>query len=168
MARSGSVGGTFGSSEVWRMKEGGTSPGEESASNPLVDLAWICARGPLLHAEEGWPGRGRTSSFESCWEKGMSLVPNESLATGGSGQGNGDEGSSDGSSLALVEAVSMCPEVVDPKVLQIHAKGSRFETLSSAVCSSPLFSVFGRPLLSGGSSGLGDFMSMNPWGLWNR
>ena len=155
-ARSGPVGGSTGSSEEWRMKEGGTSPGAEGASNPLVDPAWICARGPLLHVKEGWSGQGRTSSFESCWEKGLSLVPIESPATGGSGQGNGGEGFSDGSSLALTEAVSMCPEVVDPKVLRIHAKGSRFDTLSSDDCSSPPFSVFGRPLLSGGSSGLGD------------
>ena len=157
VARSGPLGGTPGSREEWRMKERGTSPGVEGSSNPLVDPAWICARGPLLHAKEGWPGRGGTSSFESCWEKGLSLVPAESPAMGGSGQGNGDEGFLDGSSLALVEAVSMSPEVVDPKALRIHAKGSRFDTLSSVDCSSPLFSVFGRPLLSGGSSGLGDF-----------
>ena len=150
------MGGTSSSSEEWRMKEGGTSPGAEGVSNTLVDPAWICARGPLLHAKEGWSGRGRTSSFESCWEKGMSLVLVESPATGGSSQGNGGEGFSDGSSLALLEAVSMCPEVVDPKALRIHAKGSRFDTESSADCSSPRFSVFGRPLLSGGSSGLGD------------
>ena len=115
MARSGPVGGTSGSSEEWRMKEGGTSSGAERASNPLVDPTWICARGPLLHAKEGWPGWGRTSSFESCWEKGMSLVPAESPATGGSGQGNGGEGFSDGSSLALVEAVSMRSRWLIPK-----------------------------------------------------
>ena len=155
-ARSGPVGGSIGSSEEWRMKEGGTSPGAEGASNPLVDPAWICARGPLLHAKEGWSGRGITSSFESCWEKGLSLVPTESPAMGGSGQGNGGEGFSDGNSLALTEAVPMCPEVVDPKVLRIHAKGSRFDTLSLDDCSSPPFFVFGRPLLSGVSSGLGD------------
>ena len=162
--RSGPVGGTSGSSEEWRMKEGGTSPGEKGASNPLEDPAWICSRGPLLHAKEGWSGRGRTSSFESCLEKGMSLVPAESSTTGGSGQGNGGEGFSDGSSLALLEAVSMRPEVVDPKVLRIHAKGSRFDTLSSADCSSPLFFVFGRPLLSGGSSGLGDLHEHESFG----
>ena len=78
-------------------------------------------------------------------------------AMGGSGQGNGDEGFSDGSSMALVEAVSMRPEVVDPKAFGILAEGSRFDTLSSVDVSSPLFSIFGRPLLSGGSSGLGDF-----------
>ena len=76
---------------------------------------------------------------------------------GGSSQGNGEEGFSAGSSFALVEAVSKCPKVDDPEALRNHAKGSRFETASSVDCSSPLFSVFGRPLLSGGSSGLGDF-----------
>ena len=155
-SRSGPAGGSTGSSEEGRMKEGVFSPGVEGASNPMVDPAWICARGTLLHAKEGWSGRGRTSSFESCWEKGLSLVPTENPTTGGSGQGNGGEGFSDGSSLALTEAVPLCPEVADPKVLRIHAKGSRFDTLSSDDCSSPPFSVFGRPLLSGGSSGSGD------------
>ena len=154
--RSGPVGGSTGSSVEGRMKEGGSSPGAEGASNPLVDPAWICARGTLLHAKEGWSGRGRTSRFESCWEKGLSLVPMESPATGGSGQGNGGEELSDGSSLTLTEVVPMCPEVVDPKMLRIHAKGSRFDTLSLVDCSSPPFSVFGRPLLSGDSSGSGD------------
>ena len=46
--------------------------------------------------------------------------------------------------------------MVDPKALRIHAKGCRFDALSSADCSSPLFSFFGRPLLPGASSGLGD------------
>ena len=84
-------------------------------------------------------------------------MPAESPVMGGSGQGNGDEGFSDDSSLALVEASSMRPGVVDPKALRIHAEGSRFDTLSSVDVSSSLFSVFGRPLLSGGSSCLGDF-----------
>ena len=71
VARSGPLGGTLASKEEWRMKEGGTSPGVEGSSDPLVDPAWICARGPLLHAKEGWPGRGGTSSFESCWERAI-------------------------------------------------------------------------------------------------
>ena len=84
-------------------------------------------------------------------------MPVEIPAMGGSGQGNGDEGFSDGRSLALVEAGSMRPEVADPKALQIHPEGSRFDTLSSVDVSSSLFFVFSLPLLSGGSSGLGDF-----------
>ena len=164
-ARSGHVGGSTGSSEVWRMKEGGTSPGAKGASsNPLVDPAWICARGSSLHAKEGWYDRERTSSFESCWEKGVSLVPTESPATGGSGPGNGGEGFSGGSFLALMKALPICPEVVDPKVLGIHAKESRFDTLSSDDCSSSLFSIFGLPLLSGGSSGLGDLFEQESLG----
>ena len=162
--RSGPAGGTSGSSEEWRMKEGGTRPGAEGASNPLADPAWICARGPLLHAKEGWSGRERTSSFESSWEKEMSLVPAESPAMGGSGQGNGGEGFSVGSSLAMLEAISMSPEVVDPKALRIQAKGSRCDTLPSADFSSPLFSVFGRPLLPGASSGLGDLYEHESFG----
>ena len=57
-----------------------------------------------------------------------------------------------------METVPKSPEVDDHKALRIHARGPRFETLSSTDCSSPLFSVFGRPLLSGGSSGLGEFI----------
>ena len=35
--------------------------------------------------------------------------------------------------------------------------GSRYETVSSSIFSSPLCSVFGRPLLSGGPFGLVDY-----------
>ena len=152
-ARSGFAGGTSGFSEEWRMKEGSTRPGVEGASNPLSDPAWICARGALLHAKEGWSGRERTSSFESSWEKEMSLVNDESPTTGGPGQGNGGEGFLVDSSLALLEAFSTSPEVVDPKALRLHAKGTRCDTLPSTDCSSPLVSVFGRPLLPGVFSG---------------
>ena len=157
MARSGSLGGASCSKEKWRLEEEGTRPGVEGSSDPQIDPAWICARGPLLHAKEGWSGLGGTSSFESCWEKGLWMVPSECPVMGGSGQGNGEEGFSDGSSFALVEVVSKRPEVDDHKALRIHAKGSRFESLSLVDCSSPPFFVFGRPLLPGGSSGLGDF-----------
>ena len=57
------------------MEEGGASPGAEGSSDLLVDPAWICARGPLLHALEGSPGPGGTPRFESCWEKGLWMVP---------------------------------------------------------------------------------------------
>ena len=52
---------------------------------------------------------------------------------------------------------SRCPEEDDPEALRNHVKGSRFETVPSVDYSSPIFSVFGWPLLSGGSLGLGDF-----------
>ena len=164
-ARSGPVGVSTGSSEAWKMKEGGISSGMEGASSiPLADSAWICARGSALHAKEGWYERERTSSFESCWEKGVSWVSTKSPVTGGSGQGNEGERCWDGSSLALIKALPICPGVVDPKVLDIHTKEPRFDTLSSDDCSSSLFSIFGRPLLSGGSSGSGDLFEQESLG----
>ena len=53
VARSGPMGGASGSKDKWRMEEGGTRSGAEGSSDPLVDPAWICARGLLLHAREG-------------------------------------------------------------------------------------------------------------------
>ena len=52
--------------EKRRLEGGGFRPGAKGSSDPLVDPAWICARGPLLHAKEGRPGLWETSSFESC------------------------------------------------------------------------------------------------------
>ena len=157
-AWSGPSGDVTGSKEMRRMEKGGASPGVEGSSDLLVDPTWICARGPLLHAFEGSPGTGGTPRFESCWENGLWLVQSECPVMGCSGQGNAAEGCSDGSSFALVEKAPKSPEVDDDKELRIHAIGPRFETLSSIDCSSPLFSVFGQPLLSGGSSGLREFI----------
>ena len=154
-ARLGPSGDVSGSKELRRLEEGGASPGVEGSLELMVDSAWICARGPLLHAFEGSPGTRGTPSFDSCWEKGMWMVQTERLAMGCSGQGNATEGCADGSSLALVEKIPKSPEVDEDKELRTHAIGPRFESLSLTDCSSPLFSVFGRPLLTGGSSGLG-------------
>ena len=71
-------------------------------------------------------------------------------------QDHGEEGRSVACSLALVEVVSKCPEENEPEPLCILAKGSRLETMPSVDISPPIFSVFGRPLLSGDSSSLGD------------
>ena len=157
-ARLGPAGAVFGSGELRRREEGGASPDVEGSSKIMVDPAWICARGPLLQAFEGSPGMGGTPSFENCWEKGLRTGQTECLAMGSSGQGNAIEGRADGSSLALVEKISKSPEVDDDKEIRTHAIGPRFESLSLTDCSSPLFSVFGRPLLTGGSSGLGEFL----------
>ena len=86
------------------------------------------------------------------------MVQTECLAMGCSGQGNTSEGGADGSALALVEKIPKSLEVDDDKELRTHALGPRFESLSLTDCSSPIFSVFGRPLLTGGSSGLGEFL----------
>ena len=157
-ARSGPSGEVSGSKELRRLEEGEASTSVEGSSELRVDPAWICVRGPLLHALEDMPGTGGTPSFESCWEKGMRMVQTECLAMGCSGQGNATEGSADGSLLALVEKIPKNLEVNDDKELRTHAIGPRFESLSLTDCSSPLFSVFGRPLLTGGSSGLGEFL----------
>ena len=85
------------------------------------------------------------------------MVSSDCPLMGVSYQDHGEEGFSADRSFALVEAVSRCLEVDDPEALRNHAKGSRFETVPSVDYSSPIFSVFSRPLLSGGSSGLGDF-----------
>ena len=85
------------------------------------------------------------------------MVSSDCPLMGISCQGHGEEGFSTGRSFALVEAVSRCPEVDDPEALRIHTKGSRFEIAPSVDYSSPLFSIFGRSLLFGGFSGLGDF-----------
>ena len=81
----------------------------------------------------------------------------ESPAMGSSGHGNGAEGFLDGRSVALVEAISSRTEMVDPKAFGTIAEGPRFVSLSPVDVSSPHYSVFGRPLISRGSSGSGDF-----------
>ena len=136
---------------------GGSRSGAGGSCEALVDPAWICVKGPLLQTKERWPGWGDTPRFESCWEKGWSLVVVESPTTGGSGHGNGAEGFSDGSSVVLAEAVAMWTEVVDPKAFRTIAEGPRSVTLPSVDASLSPSSVFGRPLLSGESSGAGDF-----------
>ena len=59
-----------------------------------------------------------------------------------------EEGYSTDQALDLVESILRVPEVEVP----------RYEIVPSVDCSPPLFSVFGRPLLSGGSLDLGDFL----------
>ena len=157
-ARSGPSGEVTGHKEIWRREEGGASPGVEGSPDLLADPAWICAREPLLLASEVSPGTGGSPRFESCWENGLWMVQSACPAVGCSGQGNASVGCLDGSSSALVEMVPKNPEVDDDKELRLHAIGPRFDPLSSTDCSPPLFSVFGRPLLTGGSSGLGDYL----------
>ena len=116
------------SKEQRRMEDGGFRLGEEGSLDPLVDPTWICARGPLLHAQEGRLGLGGTSSFESCWEEGLWVVSSNCPLMGDSCQGHGEKGFLAGRSFALVESVSRCPKVDAPEALRNHAKGSRFET----------------------------------------
>ena len=125
------------SKEERRLEEGGFRPGEEGSSDPLVDPAWICARGSLLHAQV------ENSSFESCWEEGLYSVSTGCPLMGYPCQDPGEEGSSAGRSSDLVESVSRSPEMVASEALQILMNVSRFETAPSDACSSPLYSIFG-------------------------
>ena len=156
MARVGPKGVTYCSNEMKRLGDGGSRPSAEFSLKSQAYPDWICAREPFLNAHEGRPGLGGTSGFESCWEEGLEAVSSDCPLMGFSHQEQGEEGCSAARSFALVEAVSRCSEEDDPEFLQIHAIGSRFETVPSVDYSSPIFSIFGRPLLSGGSSGLRD------------
>ena len=161
-------GATFGPKEVKRSGEGmgAVSPdgrlgvGRRDLDS-LVDPAWICKRDPLLYVQEGRIGLGVTSGFESCWEEGMGAVSPDCPSTGNSHQVHEEDGGSEARSIAIVEVFSECPEEEEPEVLGIRANGSRFETMPPGDFSSPCFSVFGRPLLSGGSSGLGEIFHEN-------
>ena len=154
VARLGPKGVMSSPKEEKRLEDGGSPPGEVWS---LVDSACICVRGPYPNVQEGRLGLGETSGFESCWEVGMGAVSSDCSPTGISHQDHGEEGGSDAGSFALMEVVSECPEENEPESLGILAKGSRLETVLSVDFSPPIFSVFGRPLLSGDSSGLGDF-----------
>ena len=156
-ARVGSKGVTYVSKAEKRLGDGGSRLGAVSSLEFLTDPAWICARDPLLNAQEGRPSLGGTSGFESCWKEGLGAVSSDCPLMGFLHQVQGEEGCPVVRSFALVEVVTRRPEEDDPEALRIHAKGSRFETVSSNDFSPSIFSVFGRPLLSGGSSGLGDF-----------
>ena len=100
---------------------------------------------------------GEPLVLRAVGKKGLGAVSSDCPLKGFLHQVQGEEGCPVVRSFALVEAVTRCPEEDDPEALRIHAKGSRFETVSSNDFSPSIFSVFGRPLLSGGSSGLGDF-----------
>ena len=139
-----------------RKGDGGSCLRVVSSLESLADPAWICARDSLLYAKEDKTSPGGTSGFESCWEKGMGAVSSDYPLMGLLRPGQGEEGCPAFCSFALVEVETRCPEEFDPEAPRIHAKGSRFETVSSNDFSPSIFFVFGRPLLSGGSSGLGE------------
>ena len=93
------------SQKEMRLDDGGLSPSAEGlpSMDPLKDPAWICARGPLLDAHENRTGLLGNYSFEGFWEEGLWDVSSDCPLMGYSRQGLGEEGYSDGRSLALVE-----------------------------------------------------------------
>ena len=114
-------------------------------------------RGPLLEAHENRTGLLGNYSFESFWEDGPRDVSSDCPLMGYSCKGPGEEGYSAGRSLALVESDLKAPEEEALEAHRSHTNVSRYETIPSDDYPSPLFSVFGWPLLSKGSLSLGDF-----------
>ena len=151
VARVVSKGITYVSKAEKRLGDGGSRLGAVSSLDSLADPAWICARDPLLNAQEGSPNLGGTSGFESCWEEGPGAATSYCPLMGFLHQVQGEEGCPAVRSFALVEAGTRCPEEDDPEALRIQAQGSRFETVSPNDFPPSIFSVFGRPLLSGDS-----------------
>ena len=72
-----------------------------------------------------------------------------------SSQGTTENGSLSGQVLDLEERGSRGSQVEVAEDYSNRNFGSRYETLSAHNCSSPLCSVFGRPLLHGGPSDMG-------------
>ena len=135
---------------------GDSCRGTGSSSESYADPAWICARDSLPYVQEDKTCLRVFSAVDSWWEKelgaGSSLCPQMGLLH----QGPGEMGWPTACSSALVEAEYRGPEKDDSEVLQISVKDFRSVTVPSNEISPSTFSVFGRPLLPGGSSGLGE------------
>ena len=106
------------------------------------DPAWICAQGPFPEAHDDRVGLSRSYNFERFGEVVLWAI---------------EEGKAGGQSLVLVDSKIRALEEEALKANQSNANCSMYETIPSENSPSPIFSVFGRPLLSGGSSSLGDF-----------
>ena len=152
----GSKGGTDVSTAAKRMGDGDSSLGVVSSLVPPADPAWICARDPLRNAQENNFCLREISGFESWWEKG--LRPESSICPlmGFRHQYQFEEGCPDARSLALLVAKTRGPGEDGPEPSRLLAKVSRCVTAPSYDFSPSTVSVFGRPLLPGGSSGVGE------------
>ena len=104
--------------------------------------AWICARGPFMEAHNDKVGLSGSYSFERFGEVGGWAV---------------EEGNVGDCSLVLVDAEIRVPEEEAFEAHQSNANCSRYKNIRSKNSPSPCISVFGRPLLSGGSSGIAVF-----------
>ena len=151
-----SKGGSYVSTAAKRLGDGDFSPGVVSSLVSPADPAWICARDPLRNAQEDNICLRENSGFESWWEKG--LRPGSSICPlmGFRQQDQFEEGCPDARPLALLVAETRGPEEDDPEASRLLAKVSRFVTASSNDFSPSTFSAFGRPLLPGDSSGVGE------------
>ena len=155
------------SKDETRFEDEGIRPGEKgsSHSDPLVDPAWICAQGPLLDAHEERTGLMDCVRFESCGEEGLWEVSFGRPLLVSSCQGPTEKGSPTGQALDLVERGFRVPEVEVSEDHRSRTFGSRYETMSSSICSSPLCSVFGGPYFLGVLLAWGITTGMRRWGI---
>ena len=128
----------------------------DSSLESSTDPAWICARDSLLHVQEDKTCLRGSAALECWWEKELGVGPSHCPLMGFLHQDPGEMGCPTACSSALVKADYRCPEEDDPEVLQTFATDSRSVTVYPKDISPSIFSVFGRPLLSGGSSGMGE------------
>ena len=140
-----------------KRKDEGARPEEKGAAKmeALVDPAWICAKGPLLDAHEERTELKDCHRFENCGKAGLWEMSSECSFLIFSSQGTTKSGSLSGQVLDLEERGSRGSQVEVAEDYNNRNFGSRYETLSAHNCSSPLCSVFGRPLLHGGPFDMG-------------
>ena len=96
-----------------RCEDEGVRPGEKgsSHSNPLVDPAWICVKGPLLDAHEERTGLMDCDRFKSYGKEGLWEVSSDNPLLVSSCQGPTENGSPAGQALDIVERGFRVPEV---------------------------------------------------------
>ena len=135
--------------------QGGVRSGGEGASFQGADPAWVCAKGPLLDVDEASTRLKDSDRFESGGNVGLWELSSESSLLRSSY--TGPTGSLVGQDLDLVECGFRGFEAEATEELNSRTFVSRYDTAPSCICSSPLCSVFGRPLLSGGPSGRGEY-----------
>ena len=136
--------------------DGGSRLRMLSSLESMADPAWICSRDTSLYVQEDKTSMRGTPGFECGWEKGPGQLSSDFPLLGLRHPDQGEIEVTVPCSLALMDAVTRSPVEFDPEFSRLHTKVSRFETELSNVLPPPIFSVFGRPLLAGGSSSLGE------------
>ena len=113
-----------------KCEDEGVRPGEKGTSNldALVDLAWICAKGPLLDAHEERTGLKDCDRFESCGKLGLWEMSSECSFLISPCQGTTENGSLNGQVLDLVERGSRGSEVEVAEDYSSRTFSSRCET----------------------------------------
>ena len=144
----------------------GARPEEKGAAKleALVDPAWICAKGPLRDAHEERTELKDCHRFEGCEKAGLWEMSSECSSLISASQGTTGSGSMSGQVLDSEGCGSRGFQVEDAEAYRNRNFGSRYEILSAHNCSPPLCSVFGRPLLHGGPSGLGKHLGYEVMG----